>query len=85
MTLHLLNNLTKNEYNFTGLTDNLESRLFYSFDISLPQGIDDGEYSYTLADEDNVVVASGLLQVGDYKPQTNQYTSSTTEYKVYNG
>ena len=86
MTLKLRNNLTKIEYTFENLVDELVSRLFYTFDITLPAGMDDGEYAYTLYDERNVVKATGLLQVGDYKPQNNTYTAQTQNgYVQYNG
>lgn len=86
MTLKLRNNLTKIEYTFDNLVDELVSRLFYTFDITLPEGMDDGEYAYTLYDERNVVKATGLLQVGDYKPQNNTYTAQTQNgYIQYNG
>lgn len=86
MTLKLRNNLTKIEYTFENLVDELVSRLFYTFDITLPAGMDDGEYAYTLYDERNVVKATGLLQVGDYKPQNNTYTAQTQNgYIQYNG
>lgn len=86
MTLKLRNNLTKIEYTFDNLVDELVSRLFYTFDITLPEGMDDGEYAYTLYDDRNVVKATGLLQVGDYKPQNNTYTAQTQNgYIQYNG
>ena len=85
MTLKLRNNLTKIEYTFDNLADELVSRLFYTFDITLPEGMDDGEYAYTLYDG-NVVKATGLLQVGDYKPNNNTYTAQTQNgYIQYNG
>lgn len=81
-----MNNVTKKEYELTNLDDKLTSRLFYTFDITLEDGMDDGEYSYTLYDEQNVVKATGLLQVGDYKPQNNTYTAETHNgYIQYNG
>ena len=86
MTLKLRNTLTKIEYTFDNLVDELVSRLFYTFDITLPEGMDDGEYAYTLYDDRNVVKATGLLQVGDYKPQNNTYTAQTQNgYIQYNG
>lgn len=77
MTLELTNNLTKNSYEFTGITDELTSRLFYTFDITLQSDMDDGEYSYTLKTDDGVIKATGLLQIGEYKPNNNTYTAQT--------
>jgi hypothetical protein len=42
MTLKLTNNVTKKEWTFD-VTDNNTSRLFYAFDITLPEDIDEGE------------------------------------------
>lgn len=86
MVLKLRNNLTKIEYTFDNLDDKLTSRLFYTFDITLPADMDDGEYAYTLYDENEVVKATGLLQVGDFKPKNNTYTAETHNgYIQYNG
>lgn len=85
MVLKLRNNLTKKEYTFDNLVDQMTSRLFYTLDITLFEDMDDGEYAYTLYDE-GVVKATGLLQVGDYKPQNNTYTAQTHDgYIQYNG
>jgi len=84
MTLKLYNNTTKKEWEFT-VTDNNTSRLFYCFDITLPEQIESGEYTYTLSDED-VVKATGLCQIGDYVPENNVYTAQTQSgYIQYNG
>lgn len=86
MRLKLVSNLTKIEYEFTGLTDTLESRMFYSFEIVLPDNIADGEYTYTLYDGDDVSVASGLCQIGDYSPDKKEYTKENKQtYIQYNG
>ena len=86
MTLTLINNLTKKEYSFDNLEDQLVSRLFYTLDITLESGMDDGEYSYTLYDDENVVKATGLLQIGNYTPNNNTYTANTKNgYVQYNG
>lgn len=86
MTLKLQNNVTKRVYTFENLEDLLKTRLFYTFDITFPEGMDDGEYAYTLYDEQNIVKATGLLQVGDYVPNNNTYTAQTQNgYIQYNG
>lgn len=86
MTLKLQNNVTKKVYTFENLEDLMKSRLFYTFDIILEADMDDGEYSYTLYDEQNTVKATGLLQVGDYVPNNNTYTAQTQNgYIQYNG
>ena len=86
MTLKLSNNVTKKVYTFENLEDKLTSRIWYAFDITLEPGTDDGEYTYTLYDDQEIVKATGLLQVGDYKPQNNTYTAQTHNgYIQYNG
>lgn len=75
MTLKLINNLTKKEYELTNLEDLSMSRIFYTFDVIFPAGMDDGEFSYTLYDGD-VVKATGLLQVGNYTPEKTTYENN---------
>lgn len=83
MTLKFKNSLTKVEYSFE-VTDNGGGGFFYSFDIELPEGIDDGEYEYRLYDgEDEKAV--GLVRIGDYTMDTVQYENNNGKYKVYNG
>lgn len=87
MRLELVNNLTKNVYSFPNLEDKMVSRLFYAFDITLQEGMDDGEYSYTLYDDEYVAKATGLIQIGNYVPNNNTYTATTNNggYVQYNG
>lgn len=87
MRLELTNNLTK----ITKILDNIEDKkssgLFYSFDISLDGSYEDGEYTYRLIDEEKVV-ATGLLQIGDYERDTNintEYDNNKKDIIVYNG
>ena len=84
MELKLINNLTKNTINLGEIEDKKLSALFYSFDISLPEGIIDGEYTYELYADDKVV-STGLLQVGDYKKDENnkEYNDNKKGYIVY--
>jgi hypothetical protein len=83
MLLKLINNLTKNTIEFGELEDKLVSALFYSFDISVPDGVIDGEYTYELYDDEKKV-STGLLQVGDYKNEGNkEYNDNKKGYIVY--
>lgn len=95
MTLKLTNNVTKNIIEIE-VEDNKNSTLFYQFDIRLPEGCEDGEYTYELIDyviEDFVVglrkvVATGLLQIGDYQRNLNinrEYNENNKNTIVYNG
>lgn len=85
MRLELTNNLTK----ITKILDNIEDKnnsgLFYSFDISLDGSYEDGEYTYRLIDGEKVV-ATGLLQIGDYEMDMNtEYDNNKKDIIVYNG
>lgn len=82
MTLELINNLTKNTIKLGEIEDKLVSNLFYSFDITLPDGITDGEYTYQLIDEGKVM-STGLVQIGDYEAEKSEYKEDKKGYIVY--
>lgn len=81
MLLKLINNLTKNTMNMGEIEDKLESNLFYTIDIELPDDMTEGEYVYELYDND-MVVSRGLLQIGDYNAENKVYKEEKT-YIVY--
>lgn len=81
MVLKLVNNVSKKEYSFDVVDNNL-SQIFYNFNITLPEGTDDGEYTYRLYDG-TTVLATGLLQVGDYTPQRTTYNKDKHEFIQY--
>lgn len=81
MLLKLINNLTKNTVNIGEIEDKLESNLFYTIDIELPDDMTEGEYVYELYDND-MVVSRGLLQIGDYNAENKVYKEEKT-YIVY--
>lgn len=83
MRLKLTNNLTKTDYEFE-VVDKGNSTLFYNFEIILPQGIKDGEYSYKLFNEKEMEIATGLLQVGEYVPLKKEYKNKK-QIIEYNG
>lgn len=83
MTLKLTNNVTKKEYEFN-VEDKNDSRLYYSFEVELEDGMDDGEYDYQLYDDDEIV-AHGICQIGDYVPQHTIYDNNNQGYTQYNG
>jgi len=84
MTLRLLNNLTKLEYVITGLTDDNTSVLYWDFTVSLPEDIIDGDYNYTLED-DETVLSTGLARVGNYTPEVTAHTTNNNGYICYDG
>ena len=86
MKLEIIHSLSKNTVNFT-VDDLKDSALFYHFDISLVDGREDGEYTYYLKDGDTLL-ATGLLQIGDYKRDENantEYNDNNNGYIVYDG
>lgn len=85
MTLKLVNNVSKKEYEFN-VTDVGDSKMYYHFEnFTLEDGMDDGEYNYFLFDNDDNLVAQGLVQIGNYVPQnTITYENNKTTYKQYN-
>lgn len=85
MTLELVNNLSKKKTIFGEIEDKNTSALFYSFDICLEGQYEDGEYTYRLLDGETVV-ASGLMQIGDFERDTNinkEYKKEEKGYIVY--
>lgn len=84
MTLKLTNNTTKKEYIIEELQDNCKSNAFFSFNIVLPEGMNDGEYTYQLIDN-NKRMATGLVQIGDYTRETVVHTNDKNGYIAYEG
>lgn len=83
MTFKLINNLTKKEYTFGDIVDKSDSRLFWHFDLTLDGGMGDGEYTYTLLNEEGVIEGEGILQIGDYTQNKKNYKTEKKTYKVY--
>lgn len=84
MKIILENNITHKSYEFD-VNDSATSRLYFHFQIQLEEGMDDGEYSCSLFDDDKKnCFWTGLIQVGDYK-QTNKKYDNKKEIKQYNG
>ena len=85
-SLKLENTTTKVSVTVSGLTDLEASALNYVFNINLPEGLDTGEYEYSLIDDQDNVVAVGLCQIGSYTPQKQAYTAQTNNtYIQYEG
>lgn len=83
MVFLLKNNVTKREYSYK-VYDVNDSTLFYHFTLTLGEDMDEGEYSYKLMN-DNLLLAQGLLQIGDYENNTKKYTVTDDGIKQYNG
>ena len=87
MLLELQNNLDKTRVQIT-INDPNFNRLYLSGTIQLPEGMSDGEYTYWVIDDNNQILAQGLLQIGDYVQEDKiTYNSSgdTNEFIQYNG
>lgn len=86
MQLDLVSNISKNAF-LLDVIDLNDSALFYHFNINLFEGMEDGEYTYYLKDDDKVL-ATGLVQIGDYKRDENvntEYNDNNNGYIVYDG
>ena len=72
MKLILENNLTHKKYEFDKIPVYSVSSIGYEIGFSLPDGILDGEYTYTL-NKDEQVIGRGLLQIGEYVEDMKEY------------
>lgn len=87
MVLKFKNSLDKKVYTFSQITDINDSKMFFHFNIQLPEGMPDGSYTYALYDDNNVQIANGQAQVGDFKGKAEATTAYTknNEFIQYNG
>ena len=84
MKLILKNGITHKEFEYS-VTDLNESSIFYTFNINIPDSYDDGEYEYTLKDDLNKTLATGLIRVGDFKQENTQYNNNKDNKYVQYG
>lgn len=88
MVFKLENKVTKKKYEFD-VEDIGDSTLYYHFNMSLEDNVDDGEYAYWLYDEKARLVAQGVAQIGDYVAPSGETTTyqpaSGTTYIQYQG
>ena len=82
MKLIIKNGIThKNfEYNVADLN---ESQIYYTFNLNIPEEMDDGEYEYTLKDNEDKILATGLMRIGDYKTENKEYNNKDKKYVQY--
>ena len=77
--IKLENTVTHQIYQYE-VNDNNEGRkLFYEFNVNTLELVD-GEYLLTLYDEDGNVLSEDVLKIGDYKPNTLQYSKGDNTY-----
>ena len=84
MKFIIKNNITHKEFE-NSVTDLNESLIYYTFNINIPESYDDGEYEYTLKDDGNKIVATGLIRVGDFKQNNTQYINNKDNKYVQYG
>lgn len=82
MILKLINNVTHKEYEIWNDVKGINGYYVY-LNIILPDEMDDGEYNYQLIHK-NQIIATGLLQIGKYEPEINEYNTED-EIIQYNG
>lgn len=82
MKFIIKNNITHKEFEYN-VDDLNESLIYYTFNINIPESYDDGEYEYTLKDDLNKTLATGLIRVGDFKQNNTQYNNKDNKYVQY--
>ena len=76
----VMRNTTDQQETTLSMTDLNTSGLYFNLAVSLPGGLADGEYQYSLKDG-NIQVSCGLLYVGDLQSPSQHETTIT--YKQY--
>lgn len=83
LSLVLINNLTQEVTTISDLTDSSDVDLLIEFkNLTLPQNLSEGEYSYYVSDGNNTEV--GLLIYGNYNANNIQYDKKIS-LKQYEG
>lgn len=83
MKLVLINSLSKEKYELI-VRDNGSTMNYYKLEINLYDNMAEGEYEYTLLDDNNNEISNGLLQLGNFTQNNKQYSDKKTNI-VYNG
>lgn len=84
MKFIIKNNITHRNFEYS-VTDLNESSIYYVFNINIPDSLDDGEYEYTLKNDLNKTLATGLLRVGDYEQKNNTQYNNKDKYFIQYG
>lgn len=72
MKLKLKNDLLNQEY-ILDVRDAGSTFNYYRLSINLHSNMAEGEYEYTLLDDNDNELSNGLLQIGDYKQNNDVY------------
>lgn len=75
MKFIIKNNITHRNFEYS-VDDLNESSIYYTFNINVPDSMDDGEYNYVLKDNEDKIVTTGLMRIGDYKQENTQYNNN---------
>jgi len=57
--------------------------MFHKLDIRLPINMEDGIYNYELCNDDDNIIANGMMQVGDFENNNTSYTVEHNGYQQY--
>ena len=82
MKFIIKNGITHKEFEYS-VTDLNESSIYYTVNLNIPEEMDDGEYEYTLKDNEDKIVATGLIRVGDFKQENKQYINNKDKFIQY--
>lgn len=82
MKILLKNGITKRNFEYN-VADLNESCIYYVFNLNIPEEMDDGEYTYTLKDDGDKILATGLMRIGDYKQENTQYNNKDKKIIQY--
>ena len=84
MKFIIKNGITHKEFEYS-VEDLNESSIYYTFNINIPDSFDDGEYNYTLKDDEDKTVATGLIRVGNFKQENTQYSNNKDKKYIQYG
>ena len=84
MKLIIKNGITHKEFEYS-VEDLNESSIYYTFNINIPDSFDDGEYNYTLKDDVDKILATGLIRVGDFKQENKEYNNNKDKKYIQYG
>lgn len=77
MRLEIMNTTDRNIVLSVDVTDKETSRMYYVFDVNLPDDLPDGEYEYRLIDGAEIL-SSGVMNIGGYDSDRKEYEETIT-------
>lgn len=82
MKFIIKNGITHKEFEYN-VADLNESSIYYTFNLNIPEEMDDGEYNYVLKDDLDKTLATGLMRIGDFKQENTQYNNKDKKIIQY--